>query len=360
MYSTLYLDEYDRNYDLRTNYAVFDSEYAIPGESLPITVGITNLSDTMVTDVDVSVKDGDGNVVANDSIEMALASGNSENVIVFMTIPETINSDTYTVEAVIKDHNEFDTDNNAAEFTLYKTNVSVDASYHIDETEAIAAFKVENLSYVPASGTITVEDENGDILLNETFDNIDFDSPTDFSISIDNEFFGDEDGMVLYYTVTSDKDEYYDYNNKGELYVEKNSVNEFSVTVKSDGADDIIINASDVILLSDIYEKGYRYFTDYGNENETEITELLKEGIFATDHDIVIQKTIMMGDVNGDGEITDTDAALVLKYISTGAMLDSDATKNKRALFAADINGKEGIDMLDVIKILEIAGVEAS
>ncbi|MBR6400439.1 MAG: InlB B-repeat-containing protein [Firmicutes bacterium] len=73
-----------------------------------------------------------------------------------------------------------------------------------------------------------------------------------------------------------------------------------------------------------------------------------------------IQKTkvlnITAGDVDFDGNITDEDAAMVLKYISTGkAFFEDDADKNAKAILAANADGKGGIDMLDVIKILQIA-----
>lgn len=61
------------------------------------------------------------------------------------------------------------------------------------------------------------------------------------------------------------------------------------------------------------------------------------------------------GDVNFDGKITDADAALVLKYISTNKPFYTDETKNAKAKLAADVDNKEGIDMLDVIAILDMA-----
>ena len=73
-----------------------------------------------------------------------------------------------------------------------------------------------------------------------------------------------------------------------------------------------------------------------------------------------VASNITLGDVNFDGEVTDADAALVLKYISTGAALNPDAVLNATAMVAADVDDKEGIDMLDVIKILEIAETKAS
>ena len=73
-----------------------------------------------------------------------------------------------------------------------------------------------------------------------------------------------------------------------------------------------------------------------------------------------IQKTkvlnITAGDVDFDGNITDKDAAMVLRYISTGkAFFEDDADKNAKAILAANADSKGEVDMLDVIKIMQTA-----
>ncbi|MBR6399993.1 MAG: hypothetical protein IKS17_02055 [Firmicutes bacterium] len=67
-------------------------------------------------------------------------------------------------------------------------------------------------------------------------------------------------------------------------------------------------------------------------------------------------KQILLGDVNFDNKVDNEDAALVLKYISTGkAFYPNDEEQNERAILAANADGKGAVDMLDVIKILQIA-----
>ncbi len=67
-------------------------------------------------------------------------------------------------------------------------------------------------------------------------------------------------------------------------------------------------------------------------------------------------KQIIPGDVNFDNKVDNEDAALVLKYISTGkAFYPNDEEQNERAILAANADGKGEVDMLDVIKILQIA-----
>ena len=63
---------------------------------------------------------------------------------------------------------------------------------------------------------------------------------------------------------------------------------------------------------------------------------------------------ISFGDVNFDGVVNNTDATLVLKYISMGKPFFTDPDKNSRAIKAADADGKNDIDMLDVIAIMKI------
>jgi hypothetical protein len=58
-------------------------------------------------------------------------------------------------------------------------------------------------------------------------------------------------------------------------------------------------------------------------------------------------KVYTAGDVNADGNVDKIDAALVLKYLSSGYFL------NGQQLTAADVNGNKSVDMSDVIKILQ-------
>lgn len=69
-----------------------------------------------------------------------------------------------------------------------------------------------------------------------------------------------------------------------------------------------------------------------------------------------LERIIVLGDVNFDGSVDDKDAALVLKYISENKPFYPDnEDENANALKAADADGIGGIDMLDVIKILQIS-----
>ncbi|HAG04012.1 MAG TPA: hypothetical protein DCG28_01115 [Lachnospiraceae bacterium] len=65
-------------------------------------------------------------------------------------------------------------------------------------------------------------------------------------------------------------------------------------------------------------------------------------------------KQIIPGDVNFDNKVDNEDAALVLKYISTGkAFYPNDEEQNERAILAANADGIGEVDMLDVIAILQ-------
>ncbi len=69
--------------------------------------------------------------------------------------------------------------------------------------------------------------------------------------------------------------------------------------------------------------------------------------------DVVLTKIPLLGDTDLDGKVTDNDAALVLKYISTGKPFFADGgIKNENALAAANADCTGDIDMLDVIWIL--------
>lgn len=65
-------------------------------------------------------------------------------------------------------------------------------------------------------------------------------------------------------------------------------------------------------------------------------------------------KQILLGDVNFDEKVDNEDAALVLKYISTGkAFYPNDEEQNERAILAANADSIGNVDMLDVIAILQ-------
>ncbi|MBQ6553626.1 MAG: hypothetical protein IJL89_00200, partial [Firmicutes bacterium] len=73
-------------------------------------------------------------------------------------------------------------------------------------------------------------------------------------------------------------------------------------------------------------------------------------------HTTEVTEIPLLGDVNFDNKVNDTDAALVLKHISAGTpFYPEDDAKNAKAKLAANFDGKGDVDMLDVIKILNIA-----
>jgi len=64
--------------------------------------------------------------------------------------------------------------------------------------------------------------------------------------------------------------------------------------------------------------------------------------------EVTVQGTgVVYGDVNGDGEITITDAVRVLKHITDGTTLTGDQ------LIAADVDGESGITITDALQVLK-------
>ncbi|MBQ6554343.1 MAG: choice-of-anchor J domain-containing protein [Firmicutes bacterium] len=139
------------------------------------------------------------------------------------------------------------------------------------------------------------------------------------------------------------------------------------------------INASDSFGYNDRFGVYYRIGT--GNWNELYYTksshkkwtcekiylpaeampENVQIGFMAKTHygcgvgldDVALTMIPLLGDADLDGEVTDKDAALVLKYISTGnPFFADDGNKNENALAAANADCTGDIDMLDVIWIL--------
>ena len=86
------------------------------------------------------------------------------------------------------------------------------------------------------------------------------------------------------------------------------------------------------------------------------VLEADENGVYSiaaiTNDTVVTAEILLLGDADLNGKLEKADAALVLKHISSGTPLFEDAEKNTQALKAANINGKDGVDMLDVIAIL--------
>ena len=60
-------------------------------------------------------------------------------------------------------------------------------------------------------------------------------------------------------------------------------------------------------------------------------------------------KVYKAGDIDGNGDINKTDAALLLKYLSGSLKL------NSRQMAAADVNSDTNVDLTDAIKIVDIS-----
>ena len=70
---------------------------------------------------------------------------------------------------------------------------------------------------------------------------------------------------------------------------------------------------------------------------------------------LAVNAVISGGDVNLNGTTDKADAALVLKYISTGEAFFTDTARNAKAEKIADVDGNNNIDMLDAIAVAKIA-----
>lgn len=60
-------------------------------------------------------------------------------------------------------------------------------------------------------------------------------------------------------------------------------------------------------------------------------------------------KVYKAGDIDGNGDINKTDAALLIKYLSGSLKL------NSRQMAAADVNSDTNVDLTDAIKIVDIS-----
>ena len=86
--------------------------------------------------------------------------------------------------------------------------------------------------------------------------------------------------------------------------------------------------------------------------NKVYIVRVGGDSIATTDSMIIAfydGKVYKAGDIDGNGDINKTDAALLLKYLSGSLKL------NSRQMAAADVNSDTNVDLTDAIKIVDIS-----
>ncbi len=145
-----------------------------------------------------------------------------------------------------------------------------------------------------------------------------------------------ENAQKLKVTLKYNTEEKYDF-----VYVYANDEEKYKLSGAGTEEFEIEGNSVTFVLSSDTSGASYGYFAT--------ICGILPDVQ-------TISTDLIWGDVDLNGSVTDKDAAMVLKYISTGKpFFEDDADKNAKALTAANADGKGKVDMLDVIKILQVA-----
>lgn len=152
-------------HNLQLMAAEYDDELAVPGEILPITFTVENKGTAEVTSIEAKITDAEGNVISQKTFEQTIMTAETASFVLDMQVPEELDETLYTLSAWEGGTSEQEA--NEMTFSLYRTDLSLDAEVNqVGKNYEIAA-EVENLGYITSGGAIRVYAEYNDELLYE-------------------------------------------------------------------------------------------------------------------------------------------------------------------------------------------------
>lgn len=164
-YSMSYLILAD-THNLQLTAAEYDDELAVPGEILPVTFIVENKGTAEVTSIEAKITDAEGSVINQKTFEQTIMTAETASFVLDMQVPEELDETLYTLSAWEGGTSEQEA--NEMTFSLYRTDLSLNAEVNqVGKNYEIAA-EVENLGYITSGGAIRVYAEYNDELLYET------------------------------------------------------------------------------------------------------------------------------------------------------------------------------------------------
>ena len=134
--------------------AEYDSTAVKPGSEVPVSITVRNSGSSMINTADVMVADETGNCVYQSTVTMELAAGASNEIIVPVTMGETVAEHTYSISVYADGDRNYD--DNTIETVIGYTDFELECE-QVQVGDVISLYMtVTNRSYAPSSGRVEI------------------------------------------------------------------------------------------------------------------------------------------------------------------------------------------------------------
>jgi hypothetical protein len=198
--------------DLKLVDVYYDVDAASAGETVPVTLTVTNAGDHVVNSVAINL---DGESLQTETC--ALAPGESVDLTVSLLCPSQLTTYEFTVSETALG-NDFTPDDNTQTIKLGYADVSVELAYQqIGASKALVA-TVTNQGIEDASGSVSFFNASGDVVSTSEFEDLASGDVAVAVYSLEQDFDGIDGGDVSA-SVTIEQEELYTYNNEATLHI---------------------------------------------------------------------------------------------------------------------------------------------
>lgn len=267
--------------------ADFNPEDVKPGTQIPVTLTVANKGLNICSNLGVSIKKSDGSAQKL-TIKETFAPGETKECNIHFALPNSIDASCVYTITLDADESEARTDNNSCHLDLSLTDCEVNAEYILEKKSGskesaptpILEITVSNLSYVAATGTLVVTDQDQNSICTSDAGTINGNSQKVYQIDLTKYLSKDKPSLLLTAEFQTNAKEYYKSNNS-------DSRNAFLVESTGNKVE-TIPKGIDVSIFADY---GYEYT---GNAIKPELFiyndgELLTEG---TDYTIQYENNV--------------------------------------------------------------------
>ncbi len=185
------------------------------GDTFTVNATVTNNGATDISSVITTITDSSGNVVFEGETAVSLKPGESSEIEISVTAPAEISEEAYTLSVIADGVTDKDETDNSTEIKLGVADLSVVAQQTVIGSNNYVSIVVTNCGNIATDGTVTVTNEDGDVIA-------ELDAGT-FAVGETKQFLADigtisADGTVTC-SVESSKEDGYKTNNSTMVYV---------------------------------------------------------------------------------------------------------------------------------------------
>jgi hypothetical protein len=198
--------------DLRLDDVSYDDDAIAAGDTVPVTLTVTNVGDHEVAGISVTL---DGTTVKKENC--SLLPGQSMEIETSLICPDVLTTYTYAVSEVGM-NDDYTPDNNTAQLELGYADVETDLVYqHIGAQKTLLAY-VNNIGVETAGGRVVFYDADGTAVAERAFDQLASGDIMIIGYDLPQDFKGINGGDVSV-SVTLDQEELYTYNNDAGYHI---------------------------------------------------------------------------------------------------------------------------------------------